>query len=194
MSKICKQCGVKYSNSTKKCTMCGTEFQDTHVYEKRKKYLILGVIALLLVAAAVTLILMFTGPKGAVRRIMIAQKQGDVDAIIAFYPDFLLETDKINWTEYRLGLERSAENSAKYIFSYNIEKAETPNTRECEEMIEIFRYYAGEDFDETKVTEFKMIWVNYKSNVQGFWPSHATRFIMFKYEGRWCWWPSNVNR
>ncbi len=194
MAKICKQCGVKYSNSTTKCIMCGAEFEDTHVYKARKKYILLGILGALLLGGIVTLLLMFTGPKGAVRRLMAAQTKGDVDAVIAFYPDFLLETDKINWTEYRLGLERATESTAKYVFSYNIEKAETPNAQEREEMLEIFRYYAGDNFDESSITEMKIIWVNYKSNVQGFWPSHATRFFMFKYQGHWCWWPANVSR
>lgn len=194
MSKVCQKCGVKHENSAKKCAMCGTEFNDSHIYKKRKKLIILAICGVILLAAATVLIIYSTGPKAAVRRIMNAHKQVDAETVISYYPDFLLESDKIDKEEFLTETEVTVQGFSRYLFSFNLEKAETPSERECEELIETFEYFGGENFDESELGEIKMVWVNYKGNIPGFWPSRGTRFIVFKYEGRWCWWPANVNR
>ena len=58
----------------------------------------------------------------------------------------------------------------------------------------IKRNGAEENFDENKLGEIKMVWVNYRSDIYYFWPKHGTRFIVFQYDDNWYWWPDNVNR
>ena len=147
-----------------------------------------------MLAAAIILIIYSTGPKAAVRRIMNAHKQVDAETVISYLPDFLLESDKIDGEKFKMETEATVKGFSRFLFSFNLEKAETPSDREIEELLETFEYFGGENFDESKVRDIKMVWVNYKGNVQGFWPSRGTRFIVFKYEGRWYWWPNNVNR
>ena len=194
MSKVCKSCGVKHENSAKKCVACGAEFNDEHIYARKKKNLILAICGILFLASAIGFMFFSTGPKAAVRRIMNAHKLNDFDAVVAAMPDFLLESDKIDYNLFMLNTERTVEVFSQYIFSFNIDRAETPNSNEREELIETLKYFGENNFEESKVTDIKIVWVNYKGNVQGFWPSRGTRFLVFKYDGKWCWWPNNVNR
>ena len=194
MSKICKNCGVKHENSAKKCAACGAEFNDEHIYAKKKKHFILAICGVFLLATGVGLIAYSTGPRAAVRRIMNAHKRNDFEAVVATFPDFLFESEHLDQNAFMLSTEGVVERFSQYIFSYNIDKAETPSANEREAYIETFRYFGGENFDESEVEDIKMVWVNYKGNIPGFWPSRGTRFIVFKYKGEWCWWPSNINR
>jgi hypothetical protein len=57
-----------------------------------------------------------------------------------------------------------------------------------------FRYFGGNDFDESDIEGIKIIWVYYTGNVPAVWPMHATRFIVIKYQGHWCWWPETISR
>ena len=194
MAKICKQCGVKYSNSATKCIMCGTEFEDNHVHAKRKELFILGIAIAALAAVIVVLILFFTGPKAAVRRIMDGYKRNDAAAIVVSIPRFLMESDYIDSQGFVQSLETNAKELSEYIVSYNIEKAETPNSQYREELMNDILYFAGDGFEESDIEDIKIIWVNYKGNVSGLMHSNATRFTMIKYNGNWYWWPDNVNR
>lgn len=193
MSKICKNCGVRHENSAKKCIACGAEFGDEHIYAKKKKQVILAVCCILLLTIAIGLVMFFTGPKAAVRRIMNAHKRNDFEAVVEAMPDLLLESDKLDYDQFMLTTERTVEVFSQYIFSFNIEKAETPNANEREWLMDALRYFGEDSFDEAKVTDVKIVWVRYKGNVPGFWPSRGTRFLVFKYDGEWTWWPSNVN-
>ncbi|MBQ7923646.1 MAG: hypothetical protein IJ325_13900 [Clostridia bacterium] len=194
MAKICRQCGVKYKNSATKCIMCGTEFNDVHIYAKKKKHLILGIVGTILAAVTVVMIIFSTGPEAAVWRIMESHKRNDVEEIVESFPDFLMESENFDEKAFMVDVKSVTGYFSKYIFSYNIGAAQKPSSRECAELMEVFRYYAGDAFDESQIEDIRMVWVNYKCNIPSFWPSRATRFIMIKYEGRWCWWPSNVNR
>lgn len=194
MAKICKNCGIKHENSAKKCAACGTPFNDEHIYAKKKKYLIIAICSVLLLAAAIGLIIFSTGPRAAVRRIMNAHKRNDFEAIVDTFPDFLLESEVLDSEEFLRSTEKVVGSFSQYIFSYNIEKAETPNSNERENYLELFSYFGGENFDESEVEDITIVWVNYKGNIPGFWPSQGTRFVVFKYKGEWCWWPSNINR
>lgn len=194
MAKICKQCGIKYENSATKCIVCGTEFKDTHIYSRRKKLLIFGIIGVILVLATIFIAILSTTPEAAVWRIMEAHRRNDLDAVVATFPDFLLESEVIDKNKFMLNTQYAMEEFSQYIFSYSIGKAETPNSNEREKYMEIFRYFGGSKFQEDKIEDIKMVWVNYKGNIIGFWPSRGTRFIVFKYDGDWCWWPSNIGR
>ena len=194
MSKVCKNCGVKHENSAKKCAMCGTEFNDTHIYAKRKKLIILAVCGAVLLAAAIAFIIWSLGPKAAVRRIMNGYKNVDAEAVISYIPEFLLESDKLDGEKFLMETKVGVNSFSQYLFSFNLEQSETPSERECEELIETFEYFGGETFDKTKLGDIKMVWVNYTLDIPKMWPKGSMRFIVFEYEERWCWWPYNVIR
>ena len=94
MAKVCKVCGTRYRNSAKKCVMCRYEFNDSHIYAKRRMRIILAVCATLLLASTISYAVYSATPQAAVRRIMIAIDKADVDTVVSYYPDFYLESDK----------------------------------------------------------------------------------------------------
>ena len=194
MAKICKNCGVKHYNSAVRCAMCHTEFNDAHIYAKRRRLIILAVCFTLLIASAISYAVYSKTPQAAVRNIMNAYKKADVDTVLSYYPDFYLESDKLDYELLLLNIDFGVKKMSEELYTFYLEDPATPSERECNELIETFKYYGGENFDEEKLGEFKMVWVNYRRDVYYFWPKRGTRFIVFEYDGRWCWWPDNVNR
>ena len=194
MSKVCKNCGVKHYNSAVRCAMCHTEFNDAHIYAKRRRLIILAVCFTLLIASAISYAVYSKTPQAAVRNIMNAYKKADVDTIVSYYPDFYMESDMIDSEKILLDAQVSVNIFSKQLYTYYLEDPATPSERERNELIETFKYYGGENFDEEKLGEFKMVWVDYRIDIYYFWPKRGTRFIVFEYDGRWCWWPDNVNR
>lgn len=192
MSKACQQCGVKHRNDAKKCINCGAEFGDLPQRAKNKKLIILGIIGVLLIAAAVFALIYFTGPKAAVRRVMRSFKNNDVEAIVDSLPEFYVECEYWTREEVVKAMSGPVLEMSNYIFSYNIDSVKSPSDSERDELMETFKSLAGEDFDESDIEDIKLVWVNFTGNVPGFWPAGATRFIMIKYNGRWCYWPSHV--
>jgi len=194
MAKVCSKCGVEYKNSATRCVMCGTEFHDAHVYAKRKRCIILGITGVVLAVVLGVLLVLSTGPRAAVWRIMESHKRNDVEAIVESFPDFLMESEVLDEKAFMVDVKSLANYFSKFIFSYSIGQAQIPSAREQEEVVEVFRYFGGDAFDEERLEEVRTVWVDYKGNIPSFWPSRASRFLMVKYDGRWCWWPSNVNR
>ena len=195
MAKVCKNCGVKYSNSATKCVMCGTEFDDVHIYTKRKKVVIFAIICAVLIAAVVAFTILSTGPKAEVWRIMNAHMRNDADAIIETFPPFLMESDKFDSGAFIVEVKATTRQMSEYIASFNVEKAETPNSMYREEFMEDVLYFANDDFDENDIEDIKIVWANYKGGkVYGTLHSRASRFTMVKYQGEWYWWPANINR
>ena len=195
MAKVCKNCGVKYNNSATKCIMCGTEFDDVHIYAKRKKNIIFAIIGAVLVAVVIAFLILSTGPKAEVWRLMNAQMRNDADAMLEKIPSFLMESEKFDSRDFVIEFKATVGQMSKYIVSFNIEKAETPNSMYREELIEAIVYFADDDFNENDIEDIKIIWVNYEGGkVMGTLHSRATRFTMFKYKGEWYWWPANINR
>ena len=194
MSKVCKNCGVKHYNSAVRCAMCHTEFNDAHIYAKRRRLIILAVCFTLLIASAISYAVYSKTPQAAVRNIMNAYKKADVDTIVSYYPDFYMESDMIDSEKILLDAQVSVNIFSKQLYTYYLEDPATPSERERNELIETFKYYGGENFDEEKLGEFKMVWVDYRIDIYYFWPKRGTRFIVFEYDGRWCWWPDNVKR
>lgn len=194
VSKVCRKCGVRHRNSATKCAMCRTEFNDSHIYAKRRRIIILSICAVLLISSAIAYTVYSKTPEAAVRRIMNAHNEGDFDTVISYYPDFYLESDKVNKERLLLDAEFGVKKMSKELYTFYLEEPATPSDRECEELLESFKYYGGDNFDEEKLGDIKMVWVNYRIDVTYFWPKRGTRFIVFEYDGRWCWWPDNVNR
>ncbi|MBO5702036.1 MAG: hypothetical protein J6S71_06325 [Clostridia bacterium] len=194
MAKICKNCGVKHKNSATYCVMCGEPFYSEQGLKKRKIHRIIGIVLGVLALTAGVLFIFTAGPKAAVRRILNGYKRNDPDAVIASYPDFLIESNQVDKDQLILSTQINVKDMSDYIFMYKLGKSEDPSEKEYEELMEAFRFYAGEDFSEDDIQSIKIIWVDYTGNVPAVWPSRAARFIVIKYEGRWYWWPETVNR
>ena len=194
MSKVCKNCGVKHSNSAVRCAMCHTAFNDTHIYARRRRLIILAVCVAILTASWIAYTVYSRTPQAAVRNIMNAYKKADVETLVSYYPDFYLKSDKLDNERILLDAQVSVNIMSQQLYTYYLEKPATPSDRICEELIDKLEYYGGENFERDKLGEIKMIWVNYRIDVYYFWPKKSTRFIVFEYDGRWCWWPENFNR
>jgi hypothetical protein len=174
--------------------MCRTEFNDSHIYKKRRRLIALAVCTVLLLTFSISYAAYSRTPEAAVRRIMKAYDKGDFDTVLSYYPEFYLESDKLNHEKLLLDIDFEVKLMEKNLYTFYLEDAATPSERECNELLESFRYYGGESFDEEKLGEIKMVWVNYRLDVYYFWPKHGTRFIVFEYGDQWYWWPDNVNR
>ena len=194
MSKICKKCGVRHENRATKCAACGTPFNDRHIYVRRNLTIILCSFLVVMIAAAVSYSIYSATPEVAVRRIMNACKDADVETVVSYYPDFYLESDKVDKTKLLMNADMRIKKFSEDLYSFYLEDPETPSDKICEDLIEKLEYYGGDNFDREKLGEIKMIWVNYRIDIRYFWPNKATRFIVFEYDGRWCWWPENFNR
>lgn len=189
MAKVCKVCGTRYRNSAKKCVMCRYEFNDSHIYAKRRMRIILAVCATLLLASTISYAVYSATPQAAVRRIMIAIDKADVDTVVSYYPDFYLESDKFEKRRLLLDAETDIKIFSKYLCTFYLEDPVNPSWKECEKLLNDCHYYGGENFDEEKLGEIKLIWVHFKYDIDGIWPKGSIRFIVFEYDGRWCWWP-----
>ena len=194
MSKICKKCGVKHENRAKKCVSCGAEFNDKHIYTRRNLIIVLISFGVLMLAFSIAYTIYSATPEAAVRRIMKAYERADVDTVVSYYPDFYLESDKVDKEKLLLNADMKIKKFSEDLYSFYLEDAATPSEKICEDLIENLEYYGGENFDRDKLGEIKMIWVNYRIDIYYFWPKKSTRFIVFEYDGRWCWWPENFNR
>ena len=189
MAKICKECGVKHRNNATKCVHCGAPFEDVPHYAKKKKLIILVIVCAVLVLAAIASVIYLTGPEAAVRRIMESHKRNDVQAIVDSFPSFLLEAEGVDRDELIADLSSSVESMSEYMFSYSIEKVNDPSDGDREKLIKKTQLVVGDDFNESDIKDIKVVWVKFTGNVPSVWPSGSTRFVMIKYDGRWCWCP-----
>ena len=140
MSKVCKVCGVRYRNSAERCVMCKTEFNDLHIYKRRRRIIILAVCLPLLLASIISYAVYSTTPSAAVRRIMNAYNRADVDAVVSYYPEFYLESDNIDKRKLLLDVETDVKIFAKYLCTFYLKSPVTPSWKECEKLLEDLRY------------------------------------------------------
>lgn len=194
MAKVCKKCGVRHENRALKCVACGFEFNDSRFYAKRRRIIILSILGTLLLTATIAYAVYSSTPQAAVRRIMNACKKADVDTVVSYYPEFYLESDKLDKEKLLLATDFNVKKLSRELYTYYLEDPATPSERTCDELIENLEYYGGENFDREKLGDIKMIWVNYRRDIYYFWPKSSTRFIVYEYDGSWYWWPYNVNR
>ena len=143
MSKVCKNCGVKHYNSAVRCAMCHTEFNDAHIYAKRRRLIILAVCFTLLIASAISYAVYSKTPQAAVRNIMNAYKKADVDTVLSYYPDFYLESDKLDYELLLLNIDFGVKKMSEELYTFYLEDPATPSERECNELIETFKYTAA---------------------------------------------------
>ncbi len=192
MAKFCKKCGVKHANRAFRCAACGTPFPSGRDYPDLMKYTRYILYSILPLAAAILLIIHFTGANAAAKRILKAFEKNDAEAVIEAYPEFWMESDRINKEvvigETEAGVKLISEN----LLSYRLLEIADPSYHEQEALMESIRYYAGDDFDEDDVKNVKIVWFAVNMEHANSWSSGAVCFVMIKYDGSWYWWPEGI--
>ena len=189
MAKYCTQCNLKHSNSAEKCVSCGAELTMRKADVKKKKIIIISLISIFLIAAVIVGIVIFTGPKAKARQIMRNFKQGDTAGVVSSFPDFFVE--EIGRDVLEADLNDVVQIYSDYIFSFAIQEVASPSSREKNNIIESLEAY--EKFDSSKLKDIKIIWLDTKGGIPGFWGATFEKFILIKYDGSWYWWPFYSN-
>ena len=187
MAKICSNCGLKHKDSATKCAGCNAPLEELPVHKKKKVYVILAAILLVLIGVSTFFIMRCTGPDGTVRRIMRCYSNNDPEGVVDFFPEFLFEA---NWITREMLVDQLSGNVKEisdYMFSYYLEDTKTPSTSEMNEIMAQLNSFP--DFDEDQLDDVKYITVNFKGNATYLWTANDTRFVMIKYDGSWYWWP-----
>ena len=192
MAKICPRCNVSYTNDAVKCVTCNGPLEAVAVPKKKKAVivsLIVSAVALLLALITVAIVAALTGPRGRVHYIMRQLKENDIDAVVDTLPDFLSDGSLAYEEELMMHLTRYTEKMSDYVFSFNTNRALKPSTNQMTELMESIRLFVGDSLDETQIEDVKMVWVDFRGGLRGFWNSVDLRFVMIYYKGEWCWWP-----
>ncbi len=173
MAKFCGNCGSQASDDANVCGVCGTVFEtlestiaevsdaSPEVIQKRKFIALgaIGVAALVIIIAVVISIVSATGGyKGAVRKIMNAYMDGDVDALVrmssCIYDDNEYHEDTLDsQVDYTL-IYFEDELGSKYKWSYEIKKDSVLSKCKFEKRIEnLEEYYDVDKRDISKIAE-----------------------------------------
>lgn len=186
MAKICTQCNLKHSNNATKCVQCGSELEIIKSDLIKKRIIIASIISILLIAAIVCSVIIFTGPKAAIRRLIRDFKQGDVEGVVSHLPDFV-----VNYHGNEFIVEFYKENVkrvSEYFVSYNIDKIANPSSSDDTSVREVLSYYEDYGYDSSKLEEIKVAWLETRAGVN---PSFSSQFsdklIFIKYDGKWYW-------
>lgn len=182
MAKFCGNCGTRLDDSAKVCGHCGTplggntsnststvpgvEYVDPEKKAKNAKRtkMIIGGVALLIVAIIVINIVSgFVGYKGAVRKVMDAYKEYDIDTLISMTSDLRLDmfdTFSAEYaTEYYEGIVSEDLNKFDDVvghnhkISYEITETYEMSERNVDDLLDsiaVFVEYV-EDYDISKV-------------------------------------------
>lgn len=192
MAKICPRCSINYKDSAVKCVACHGPLETVEMPKRKKTVIVSLLIAaavLLLTLLTVVIVSSLTGPRGRVRYIMNQIKENRIDAVMETLPDFLLDGTSGYEKEITVHLTAYTKKMSDYVFSFNTNRALDPSTDQMTELMESIRSFAGDTFDETLIEDVKMVWVDFRGGLRGFWNSADLRFVMILYKGEWCWWP-----
>ena len=189
MAKICTQCNLKHGNDATKCVQCGGQLEVIQSDVKKRKIIISSLIAVVLVIVIVLGIVFFTGPKAKVRGIMRDFKQGDVEGIVDSFPEFFINYTGVGEEALEAELDPWVQSLSEYIFSYNIDKLANPSTREYNDVLASLDEYRDYGYDPAKLTDVKVVCLDMRGGVPGFWGSSFEKFVLIKYDGAWYWWP-----
>ena len=192
MAKYCTQCNLKYSNSAEKCVSCGAELAVRESDVKKKKIVIIALISVLLIAAIVVGIVIFTGPKAKVRQIIRSFKRGDVDAVISTLPEFLINSGEID--DYLAGqLPMAVSEWSEFKFSYNIDQCSSPSTKERSNVLQHLDSMKKYGYDSNKLEDMKVVLFSFTGTSPSNLGSGFDKYILIKYDGTWYWWPFDYN-
>ena len=173
---------------------CGEPFSSGRNKNDVIKYVRIAIPIVVLAVVAVFVVLYLTSPQAAVRRIMDGYRNNDPDAVIESYPEFFMDSVLVDREKWINDIRFSVKVSSQHIHYYELEDPQKPSASERERLMKDFKLYGGFDFDESDIKDIRIIWVNYDVDFGGVLPQAGLRFVMIKYEGRWCWWPDIVER
>lgn len=181
MSKFCGNCGAQLDDSAKVCGNCGTplsensnvsssipgvEYVDPEKKAKNKKRIkkFIGLIAVVVVVIiAINIISGFIGYKGAVRKIMNAYEDYDVDTLVSLTSNIRLDVFDILGDDYATDYYENIvsddldyyENTVghKYKLSYEITETYELTERKVDDLLDSAESYIEyiEDYDISKV-------------------------------------------
>ncbi len=173
--------------------MCGTAFEDVRVTIVKKTFILYAVIALLIVVAIVVGIILTTGPRAVARRVLRSYKNNDPISVVNTYPSFMLEAEGYDIEGLASAIAGNVKDVSEFMVSFSTDRPQTPNKRDHNQLLEDFKYYCGDAFDESKLEDIKFVWVSFKGQTSGIWGKSTSRFTIIKYDGKWYWWPDNFS-
>lgn len=210
MEKFCGNCGNQVEEGAKVCGNCGTpvvnddgkmsvsdvpgiSYVDPEKKAKNKKRakLVLGAGALVIVLViAFNIISGFVGYKGAVRKVMNAYKDYNVDALVDMSSDLYLFYGDDSYIEYYF--EESVSNDLedfedrvghKYKISYEITEAYTVSDRKFNELIDSLSYY--EDFDTDIISKIMVVEIEVTAKEGKKTSTKSKELYLTKESGAW---------
>lgn len=207
MSKFCGNCGAKLDDAAKVCGSCGTpletgkttaasipgiEYADPEKKAKTKKRMkwILGVAVVIVVAViAINIVSGFVGYKGAVRKIMNAYEDYDVEAIVAMSSDmYFYRSDDSYADEYFGGIIaddlNNFENQVghKYKISYEITDSYEMAKHNYEDLLNSLSQYG--DFDADTISKIRLVELDVTAKGEERMTTHVV-LTLTKENGSW---------
>ena len=206
MAKFCGNCGTQLDDSALVCGNCGTPLTpknpngtvpnldhiDPENVAKNKKTakIVIGLVALVVVAVlAFNIISGFVGYKGAVRKIMNAYEDYDIDTIVSMASDyyFCFDNDEYaeNYFESRIGyaLDELEEDAGhNYNFKYKIVDSYEFSNRKYDSLMESLSY--NDDFDPDIISDIMAVEVEITATGRRT-KTKNVEIILTKEDGKW---------
>ena len=183
---------MKHTNSAHVCLGCGTPFPNGRNTPDLFKYLRIVIQSIIPLTAIILLILHFTGPVAAARRVAKAFQKNDTQAVVSYLPDFITESDTVDAQSYVDDIKSGVEQLSSSIRTFRIYESVNPSDSQLEELVEQIRFFAGEDFDLNSIKKVKLVWVKLSLEEGDYIRAYDLQCLMIKYQGRWHWWPYSV--
>ena len=152
-----------------------------------KLAIILGSIALGILALVLIISLAFPGPKATVKKFMKAVESGNAEKLVNLMPDFYFE-DEFEKEEAIEIYEEMYEDLEYEDFTYEIKDIRELKSSEIEDMQEMFEYLETyyDDFNASDVTDYRIDKVKYQATVDGETEKDTMEILLIKYQGKWC--------
>ena len=208
MAKFCGNCGTQLDDSAKVCGNCGTplatnsgntsslEPKFTYVdpekkARKRKKTIIAITCAVIVVVAIITwnIISGFIGYKGAVRKVMNAYEDYDIETIVNISSDyyFFMESDDYAEEYFKEVVSSDLDNyeaqaGHDYSLSYDISESYSMSKHKYEALLDTLSY--GSDFDADIISEVMVVEVAVTVEGEGSMTT-TIELTLTKEDGEW---------
>lgn len=206
MSKFCGNCGTKLDDTAKVCGNCGTpleiekpvvstpEFKyvdpEKQAKTKKKIKLFAGLAVIVIIAIiAVNIISGFVGYKGAVRKIMKAYEDYDLEEIVSLSSDLYYFMDNDSYAESYFaqiitnGLDTLEANAGhKYKFSYEITDSYKMSDHKYENLLDSLANYG--DFDPDIIEKVLIVELELTADGNVTSTTHLT-LTLTKEDGSW---------
>lgn len=180
MAKFCGNCGAKLDDSAKVCGNCGIHLENNKITnasipgvsyvdpeqkaKMRKKIKLFAVLAVGIIIAIITINIVsgFVGYKGAVRKIMNAYEEYDLNTIVSMSSDFYYFMDDESYAEDYFAdiisddLDNFEEQVGhKYKLNYEITDTYEMSEHKYEDLLDTLSYFG--DFDADIITKVMIV-------------------------------------